>query len=232
VPRASAFTLIEVMVASLLAAGIAGAVTVSLSRAVSARDRAAARQEAHARAAAAVDRVARDLANLVRTGDLFDARVLLVDGGGGLDRQHDELLLFTRSATPARLPDPARRQNEGDAHEVQYRLQSAPDAGAAGHVLWRRIDPVPDEVPDGGGVASPIVEGIAALSIDAFDGATWRSSWDSDRDGYPHAVRVTALARSDGPRPAEAWLRRTVAIDRTPAPFATASTPAGSGAAR
>ncbi len=217
-----AFGLIELIIATLIAAAIAGAVTVSLSQALRARATSEARQEAFARAAAAADRVALDAQNLIRSGDLFDARVLLVDSeGGDLAGQRDEILLFSSSPRQAR---PASDQSEGGVYEIQYRLETPSDPAAAGYVLWRRADPVPDETPDGGGIATPIVQGIAALSIEAFDGKSWLSSWDSDRDGYPHALRITTLARSEGEKQAEAAARRTVAIDRAPAPYATVST--------
>lgn len=227
--RSDGFTLIEVLLATLIAAAIAGAVTISLSQALRARTRAHSRQEAFARVSTAVDRVALDAQNLIRSGDLYDVRVLVVDSGSGnLEGEHDEALLFSHSRRQAR---PLSEQNEGAAYEVQYRLQSPADLRAAGYTLWRRADPVPDETSDGGGVATPIVQGIAALSIEAFDGAEWQPTWDSDRDGFPHAIRVTAFARGDGERPAEAWSRRTVAIDRTPIPYATVSTGGESGGA-
>ncbi len=221
------FTLIELLLATLIAAGIAGAVTVSLSQALRARTNSEGRQEAFARAAAAVDRIALDAQNLVRSGDLYDARVLLVDSeGADPASQHDELLLFSTSPRQSRA---ASEQNEGDAYEVQYRLQTPADSSAPGYILWRRADPFPDETPDGGGVATPIVRGIVALAIEAFDGESWFATWDSDRDGYPHALRITAMARGGAEKPVEAAARRTVAVDRVPIPYATAATTSGGG---
>lgn len=134
-------------------------------------------------------------------------------------------LLFTTQSRPVRAES---EQNEGEAYEVQYRLESPPGIDTAGYVLWRRADPVPDDVPDGGGVASPIALDVASFSVQAFDGTTWVDAWDSDRDGYPHALRVTAAARDPrGTR--EAFARRTIAIDRPPTPYAVAQT--GSAAA-
>lgn len=216
--RGRAFTLIELIVATLLAAGIAAASTIAISRAIRAREAGEARQTATMRAAACVDRIALDIQNLVRSGDLYDARVLLVDSGAGaLRAQRDELLLFSFSGRRVRS---ASEQNEGAVYEIQYRLQDPPAPTDTGYTLWRRADPVPDDVPDGGGIASPIVRGVAALSIEAFNGAAWLTNWDSDRDGYPHALRVAALARDDRMPYAEVWLRRTIAIDRTPVLFA------------
>ena len=191
------FTLIELLVAMFIVAGIGGAASVAVSQALKARAGSEAREEAARRASAAAGRVAADMHNLVRAGDLFDARVLLVSAeADGAAR--DELLLFAHSALPARAQGEQSGGGEGGVYEVQYRVEPAPahrPRGGPG-VLWRRIDPVPDEVTDGGGVAEPLVEGIVALSIEAFDGESWYADWDSDRDGYPHALRVTVTARS------------------------------------
>lgn len=223
-----AFTLIELLVAVLIAAAIAGATVIAISQALRARDSSEARQAAFRRAGAAADRIALDAQNLVRSDDLYDVRVLLVDAGSA-GAEHDELLLFSRVSRQARA---ASEQNEGSSAEVQYRLQNPPSAGDPGYVLWRRQDPAPDEVPDGGGVASPIVTDIGALSIEAFDGRSWLPEWDSDRDGVPHALRITVVARErqrSGGRMAEAASRRTVALDRVPLPFATAETGSAEG---
>lgn len=213
--RGEGFTLIETLVAVFLAALIAGGAAVAVAQSLKAREASRARQEAASRAGAAVASLADDALNLIRSGDLFDARVLLVDGATA-GAEHDELLLFTGSTRRVR---PGGDQNEGGIYEVQYRLETPADARAGGYTLWRRADPAPDHVPDGGGVAWPIVEGIVSLSIEAFDGAAWNDSWDSDRDGYPHAIRVTVGARADD-KPAIFVARRVAAIDRTPRPYA------------
>ncbi len=62
--------------------------------------------------------------------------------------------------------------------------------GSVGTMLWRRVDPIPDEVTLGGGVVFPVVEGVVALSIEAFDGEAWAASWDSDRDG-PTRIHIS-----------------------------------------
>lgn len=210
------FTLIELLVAALITAMIAGATTVAIAQSLRAREGSSARQEAMSRADAAASRIADDVQNLVRSGDLFDARVLLVDGRTG-DVAHDELLLFVGSTRQARS---VSDQAEGGAYEAQYRLMAPPWSDARAYILWRRVDPVPDEVADGGGIASPIVEGVASLSIEAFDGESWHTEWDSDRDGYPHALRIAATARADD-RAVFTTARRVIGIDRTPIPYAT-----------
>ncbi len=234
------FTLIELLVGILITAGICGATTVALTQALKAKATSEARRQAFVRATTAADRIALNLTNFVRDGDLYRARVLISDAGEG-EQAADQLLVFTKSLQPTR---PIGSQPEGDHYEVQYRIQAderaaldpkagkpARGAGPAQTILWRRVDPVPDENPEGGGVAFPLAERIAALSIDAFDGKVWYPSWDSDRDGYPHAVRLTVWATSeDGTKKAAA--RRVVAFDRVPVPFVTATSQAKQGSTK
>lgn len=231
------FTLIELLVGVLITAGVCGATTIAISQALKAKTNSESRRQAFARANTAAERIASDATNALRDGDLYACRVRITDGGVG-DTAADQVLLFTKSLQPTR---PLGSQPEGDHYEVQYRLQ--PDSRVqpggprpatraaftpAQNVLWRRVDPVPDEVPDGGGVAFPFVERVKGLSIEAFDGRVWYPSWDSDRDGLPHAIRITCWATSeDGTK--EAAARRTIALDRVPVPFVTAASQAENG---
>ena len=220
--RQHGFTLVELIVSGLVVAGIAGAVTVSISQALRAKSSSSSRASAVLRADAAAGRIARDIQNAVRDGDLSMTRVLVVDKErDGVAR--DEVLVFSNLVELAR---PTSDDPEGGVYEVQYRvaeeiavgrggLARAREAGVPESVLWRRVDPIPDEMTRGGGVVFPIVEGVVGLSVEAFDGEAWMSEWDSDRDGLPHAVRVGVAARSADGKRIEA-VRRVVAIDRVP----------------
>lgn len=225
-PRRSAgFTLVELVVAFMIIAGLTSAVTIAISQTLKARTASDARQSARIRADAAVSRIALDVHDAVREGDLYHARILITDGAlAGAPR--DELLLFSRSM---RVVRPNASLAEGAEFEVQYRLGGGPGdplgargkpatSHTVGQPLWRRVDPIPDKVPDGGGVASPIVQGITGISIEAFDSESWRTSWDSDRDGYPHALRIVASATSDDGRSTQV-ARRVIALDRVPLPY-------------
>lgn len=208
--------------AVVISAGIAGASLVAISQSVRARDASAQRQQAFSRASAAAARIAQDAASIIRTGDLFDTRLLLADASAGNDAA-DELLLFCSSERPLRA---ATDQPEGGVYEVQHRLQSHLSERAPGLILWRRADPIPDDVTDGGGIAAPIVPGLRSLSIEAFDGSAWQPTWDSDLSGYPYALRITVSATDDQSR-RTAFARRTVAFDRTPLPYTTVDSAGG-----
>jgi len=224
-PRA--FTLVELIVASVILSFIVAATTVSLSQSLRARDAATSRSDAFFRAATAVDRIARDAECAVRDPVIEYTRVAVTPSGSA-DRRADSLLLFSRSmrrVRPSLVPGGAEPA-EGGEYEVQYRLQPPPrTAGGVqppGQILWRRADPVPDDYPDGGGVAAPVVGGILSLTIQASNGVEWFDAWDSDYSGMPHALRITVVA-TDGRARTTAVARRTVALDRTPLPLETAS---------
>lgn len=199
-------SLIELVVGGLVGAVIAAAVATSLYNLFGARRAADERRNAYVAARVAVDRVARDLATIVRDEDLTFSTVRVIDSGEA-DLPTDELLLLCSSTEPVRGIDGVP---EGDRFEVQYRLSSD------GRLLRRR-DPAFDQYIDGGGVVSTVAEHIRSISIEAADAESWYPDWDSDRDGLPHGVRVTVAATlADG---GEVIARRLVAIDRVPIPI-------------
>jgi type II secretion system protein J len=206
------FTLVELVVAAVVAAIVAGAAVTAVSQMLKLKAKSQARQQAFERADIAAGRMALDLNNLVRHHNLQFARVTVRDSGAG-DLARDGLLLLTRSSRPVRNEEDGA---EGGEYEVQYRVDALSGIDQT-PALWRRCDPAFDLYQDAGGVAAPVIRGVQSLSIEAYDGNEWFQSWDSDTDGYPHAVRLTVTVDSDD-RLATATARRTIAIDRTPIP--------------
>jgi type II secretion system protein J len=214
-----AFTLAELLVAVVIAAFVVGATYAALSQVIRGRESVSTRQQAFARASLAAELIARDLEGALRDADLIAVKFAVVAGGSSTEPR-DELILFSHHPSPLR---PWTEQPEGAERESQYRIGPSglqPSAGPATS-LFRRLDPVPDETPDGGGLVSPLVDGVLTLDFAAADAESWYEEWDSDYDGIPHAVRVTVTATDDTGR-ATARARRTVAIDRVPAPIAKA----------
>lgn len=210
-PTTRAFTIVELVVALLVGVIVAGATTTALTQFSRGKSRATARQEAHARAEAAASLIATDIIEAARDQDPTFTRLAIADGGElGLDARDSILILARSMRVQARDPG----LPSGGEGEVQYRL----DATAQGLSLWRRTDAPADEFLDAGGLARPVVPGVVELSIEADDGTQWATSWDSDADGVPYAVRITVVATSDD-KTVQAKARRTVALDRTPAPI-------------
>ncbi len=214
--RRRGFTLIELIAASVIAAVLAGAATMSIRRLADSRDRSAQRQAAMESVHSITRIIARDMANIVRDTTLIDTIVRIDDTTGSSPEQRDELLLFARSMRPVR-PEQAEDggYRESGNHEIHYRLKSDPQVRG---VLWRRSDPIVDENYEGGGVAVPLGTHIVSLDFEAFNGTAWEAAWDSDKDGLPHALRVTCrgIVPQTG---ALVVARATVALDRIPLPF-------------
>jgi prepilin-type N-terminal cleavage/methylation domain-containing protein len=212
-PRATStrgFTLVELVVATVIAVIIAGATATAMSQMIKARGASTSHQQAFSRADGVATRICIDLQNSIRSANLAYSRVSIISSGAP-NAPRDELLLLMRSLRSLRA-----ESAEGDEYEAQFRI--APAAAADGTVsdtFWRRVDQAHDEVLDGGGIATPIAPGAVSLSFTATDGQDWFDDWDSDTDGLPHAVKVVVVAKSDDGK-ITATARRIVAIDRVP----------------
>lgn len=209
------FTLVELIVAGVLTTFILGTISVSLTNLARAKLSSRQRLEAYLRADTALNMIRRDVVSIIRSDDLFWTRFLLLDKvvdtpAGRMDR--DEILIFNNRLKPVRRTE---YNGEGMEYETQYRIQEdelAPN-------LWCRRDPLPDEYPLGGGVATPVTDGMLGLKIEAYDGYQWFDQWDSDLEGLPLAVRITVTTSGDygyediydAP---QATLRTIVSLDR------------------
>ncbi len=97
-----AFTMIEVIVASMITVMVLGSMTTSISQLGRAKNTVKRRLDAHIRADAALVIVRRDIASIIRSDDLFFTRFLLYDDAietpdGTYHR--DELLIFNTSSS-------------------------------------------------------------------------------------------------------------------------------------
>lgn len=216
-PIRPAFTLVELIVATIILGLLAVAVAMVLSQAVRARDRSASRADASTRATLAAGMIAQDAESALRDSELQHAKVALTPGPAGLLRT-DALVVFSDLPRPIR---PGSGEPEGGESEVQYRLGPGPDPSQPTS-LWRRARPVPGDRVGSGGVARPVVDAVLELALQASDGTSWFDTWDSDSDGLPHALRITVTA-SDNAGQTRATVRRLVAIDRVPIPAVPAT---------
>lgn len=215
---ARAFTLVEVLVAAMITTFVLGAIWTSVGQMTKARAASRQRLMAYLRADTALNAIRRDIAAVIRSDDLFWTKLRITDGSASTLQgvmERDELLLFNTRLRPLRAdPD----YGEGIEYEVQYRIQE----DERGPILWQRRDAVPDDYPDGGGIAIPLVDGVAGLRLEAYDGEVWLENWDSDQAGLPFAVRVTVMVPiTDSPFDRPVVLRTVVSLDRVLPPFDT-----------
>jgi len=218
------FTLVELVVASIIAVVIAGATATAMSQMIKARNASESHQQAFSRADGVASRIAVDMSNAVRSENLANCRVRITSSGTP-NAPRDELLVLMRSLRPVRGESP-----EGDEYEAQFRISpmAMPD-GSTVDAFWRRVDQAHDAALDGGGIATPIAPGAVSLSFAATDGQEWFDDWESDSDGLPHAIRVVVVARSDDGK-TTSTSRRVIAIDRVPIAPADETDPAATDA--
>jgi type II secretion system protein J len=186
--RKSGFTVVEVLVASVIGAFLA-LVAVGTLRAVSASSEMIDNNivtSSEARFAARM--IARDLMNLYRDNDLQKTKLVgLVKEIGG--RRTSYLCLYAVGRTKARMRAP-----EGDVYEVEYSLQIKDEKG----VLRRRLWPNPDKDAVPGGMLTAIAEDIDMFEVAYFDGEEWQLEWPEDMRSLPKLVEVTIVASRRG----------------------------------
>jgi len=182
--RKSGFTLVEVLLASMIGAFVA-LVAVGTLRAISASAEMLENNISTASEARFASKmIARDLMNLYR--DRSSKRRKLV----GLVEETDEglvscLSFYTVGRTKARIAEP-----EGDVYEVEYYLLKKEDKRA----LMRRLWPNPDKDSPPGGILTAIAEDIDAFEVKYFDGKQWYIEWSEELKSLPELVEVTIVA--------------------------------------
>lgn len=212
------FTIIELMVAGMMATIVLGGITLSLSQLGSAKAISRHRLEAFSRCDTAIRTLRRDIISTLRRGDLFDTRLLISDSTSRFQGQivdQDELLVFDSTLRANKEID---FNGEGMEYEIQFRIEPDDISSA----LWKRRDAILDDNPVGGGMATPIAEGIIALQFEAFDGLSWFPQWDSDELGIPHAIRIavssSGMVDSQKQHAPLVTLRTVVPLDRVQSP--------------
>ena len=184
--RKSGFTLVEVLVASMIGAFVA-LVAVGTLKAIS---RSAEMVDNSVSAAAEVrfasNMIARDLANLYRDEKAENMRLV----GGVIESSEDPgswLTLYSLGRVKARIDQP-----EGDVYEVEYSLLK----DGAKSVLRRRLWPNPDRDAEPGGILTVIAEDIEIFGVRFFDGQEWQFEWPEEIKTIPEMVEVTIAAKS------------------------------------
>jgi len=177
------FTLLEVMVASVIGAFIA-LVSVGALRAVT-----AGRAMVNTNIAAAdelryaVELIRSDLANVYRDGSA-DAMKFV-----GISAESDENMTTSLTMRIVSLANARRSEPEGDIHEVHYYVMEGEDKSA----LMRRIYPLvgteaEEELP--GGVLTAIAENIVGFELMYFDGEEWVPDWPAELNRLPEMVEI------------------------------------------
>jgi type II secretion system protein J len=186
--RKSGFTLVEVLLASMIGAFVA-LVAVGTLRAISSSSEMMENNiSTSSEARFAAKMVARDLMNLYRDNDLRKTKLvgLAKETGQGLVSC---LSFYAVGRTKARIEEP-----EGDVYEVEYYLEKKKERRA----LMRRLWPNPDKDAAPGGMLTAIAEDIDVFEVKYFDGERWQVEWPEEMKSLPRLIDVTIVASRQG----------------------------------
>jgi type II secretion system protein J len=183
----SAFTLIELLLASIIGALIAASAVSVLRVAIISRQETHQHIEAAAPIRIAAAQIQQDLANLYRpqTGQTKFI--------GSCDELADppasRIIFHAVSRRKARPQLP-----EGDVYEIEYFLQQT-DAGSC---LMRRLWPNPNPDDSPAGILIPLAENIVGFEVAYYDGKDWVHQWPEQLNRVPNLMAVTLIGHADG----------------------------------
>ena len=187
------FTLVEVMVASVIGVFIALVAVGTLRTVTGTRERVEANCRCAEELRFAADMVRIDLMNLYRDTDVSKTKLVgvMAETGGGLIM---DLTMRVVGAGPARPGQP-----EGDVYEVQYFLHKEEKDEMEKSVLMRRLCPIvgmEDDIESQGGILMGIAENIVDFSVQFFDGSEWQMEWGPEENMLPELVEVSLAGQT------------------------------------
>jgi len=187
------FTLVEVMVASVIGAFIALVAVGTLRTVTGTRERIEANCICAEELRFAADMVRKDMMNLYRDPDVGKTKLvgILTEAEGGLIMN---LTMRVVGAGPARIGQP-----EGDVYEVQYFLHKEEKDDQEKTVLMRRLCPIvgmEDDIESQGGILTGIAENIVGFDVQFFDGSEWQMEWGAEENLLPELVEVSLAGQT------------------------------------
>jgi general secretion pathway protein J len=187
----TAFTLVEVLVAST----IASFVTVVAMGTLQALSQSASRIQTHCdtvselRYAASV--LFRDLSCLYTDQDAKSRKLLYTASGDSMGVTM--LTFYTIGHNQVRAG-----QAESDLYEVEYYISQTEERS----VLMRRIWPHPDKEAEPGGVLSVLADDMGLFQVRFYDGEDWLTEWTEEQQQLPKVIEVAlATLPETGARP-------------------------------
>ena len=183
--RKNGFTLVEVILASMIGAFVALVAVGTLKSISAGAEMVDNNIEAAAEIRFASRTIATDLVNLYRDRNPKNTKLVGTVEATGMGVV-SSLTLYTVGRIKARIDQP-----EGDVYEVEYYLVTDEQKSA----LYRRLWPNPDKQAQPGGILSVIAEGIDVFKVRFFDGQEWQIEWPEQMQSLPELVEVTIAAK-------------------------------------
>ncbi len=196
------FTLVELMIATMLSAFIMLVAVGSLRAITATSERMAGTVDTASEARYAARSIQTDLMNIYRDSNSLNRRLIgrIIESGDGLITS---LTFYAVGRTKARFDQP-----EGDVYEVEYYLLK----GEQTSKLYRRLWPNPDKDMIPGGILTELVDNIELFSFRFFDGQAqqWIDQWSSDdMEALPDLVEYTLVARA----PSNDLMTQTIVVN-------------------
>ena len=190
--KSRGFTLVEIMVASIIGAFVA-IVAVGTLKAVSVSSETVNNNiDKAAEIRFAAKRVAADLVNVYRDKDSENtAFVGTIETGPQGDFVN--LRFYTVNRSKARSGEPER-----DVYEVEYYLAKTEESSR----FMRRLWPNPNKESEPGGILTAIADDIGMFGARYFDGQQWLLEWEEERGSLPELVEVTIGAEASSEKQA------------------------------
>ena len=178
------FTMLEILVATIISAFVALTAVASLQTVISSRDKIDANINAAAELNCAAQMISDDLRNIARkTGDGgCNLLGVLIPLDGTISTNLTVQAVNRIKARP--------EQAEGDVYEVEYYLTLNDDKPQ----LMRRVWPYPNAEDDPGGILTCIAEHVISFDVSYYDGDGWQREWPDDMTELPHLVEVMLAA--------------------------------------
>lgn len=183
--RRGGFTLVEIIVATVIGAFVALTAMATLRTITTSRSKFETNAGLASELRYGGGMIRRDLVNLYR--DVDSGEVVLV---GTIEESDDgianRLLMRTVNRVKARQTEP-----EGDVYDVEYSLTKQEDKG----MLMRRLFPNPQGQEHDGGVVMAVAENIESFDVMYYDGEGWVNDWPEEKKGLPQMMQVSLTAR-------------------------------------
>lgn len=186
--RKKGFTLLEILVASVIGAFVMITATGSFMAVTASREKIDGNLTATSEIRFVADMIRRDLTNLYR--DKETKNVLLIGTQQVMgDGPTSVLVLYTVGQTKAR---PGRA--ESDVYEVEYSLHQKEEKT----LLMRRLEPYPYKKEEMGGVSCAVAENIIAFEVRFLDGehGEWVTEWSQENETLPELVEVNLVSKA------------------------------------
>jgi len=179
------FTLIEVLLAVTILAIVSSVMYSSLFGSLDAMDTTREKMDLYEKARLVFTLMEADFQGAYRS-EVTDYYIFK-----GVDNQNQDMdndrVIFISTSHKRMIPD----AKELELCEVEYSLLFS-DRGDEPVTLMRRTDPTPDREPESGGITFVLLENIAGMNVEYFNGREWVPDWNAKGKGMnlPKVIRI------------------------------------------